>query len=150
MDMTEAISVSEMLDQQPSNGNGRIDTLQQREDAYRAAYEAGFASGKEAGYRRGYRDGFSDCYKLTNPAPNAAARPVRSTSASGASKKTAENRTSRLRGLPCANCGCSSFSDEVQCPRCGTHKMSAVGEQSPALEVPQSRSLRSRRTRCRP
>jgi len=150
MDMTEAISVSEMLDQQPSNGNGRIDTLQQREDAYQAAYEAGFASGKEAGYRRGYRDGFSDCYKLANPAPRAAARPVKSTSTFGGSKKTAENRTSRLRGLPCANCGCSSFSDEVQCPRCGTPKISAVGEQSSAVGASQSRSPRNRRTRCRP
>jgi hypothetical protein len=150
MDMTEGITVSEMLEQQPSNGNGRIHMLQQREDAYQAAYEAGLASGKEVGYRRGYRDGFSDCYKLANPAPSAAASPGKSTSVSGASKKTAENRASRLRGLPCANCGCSSFSDEVQCPRCGTPKIAAVGDQSSAVEASQSRSLPNRRTRRRP
>jgi hypothetical protein len=135
MDMTEAISVSEKLDQEPNNGNGHIHTLKQREDSYQSAYEAGLASGKEAGYRRGYREGFSDCCKLGNPARGAAATSHTST---GASKKAAANCASRLRGLPCANCGCSSYSDEVQCPCCGTPRALAVGEQSTAVEESQS------------
>ena len=135
MDMTEAISVSEKLDQEPNNGNGHIHTLKQREDSYQSAYEAGLASGKEAGYRRGYREGFSDCCKLGNPARKAAATSHTST---GASKKAAANCASRLRGLPCANCGCSSYSDEVQCPCCGTPKARVVGEQSTAVEESQS------------
>src|ERR1700680_2365542 len=119
MDMNEAISVSEMLDQQPNKGNGSIHKLKQREDSYQAAYEAGLASGREAGYRRGYRGGFSDGYKMRTPAGGAASTPETST---GASKRAAANRAGRLRGLPCANCGCASYSDETQCPSCRTPK----------------------------
>jgi hypothetical protein len=134
MNMTEAISVSEKLDQGPNNGNVHIHALKQREDSYQLAYEAGLASGKQAGYRQGYREGFSDCRKLGNPAREADATSHTST---GASKKAEANCVSRLRGLPCANCGCSSYSDEVQCPCCGAPKAHAVGEHSTAVEESQ-------------
>jgi hypothetical protein len=134
MDMTKATSVPKKLDQEPNNGNGHIHTPKQREDSYRSAYEAGLASGKEAGYRRGYREGFSDCCQLGNPASGAAATSQTST---GASKQAAAKCGIRLRGLPCANCGCASYSDEVQCPCCKTPKARAVGEQSTAVEESQ-------------
>ena len=144
MDLTEATNVSDRLDQQHDVGNGHIHMVKQREDPYQLAYDAGLASGKEEGYRRGYQEGFSDCYKLGNPVRGAAATPETTTDAS---KKTASNRASRLRGLPCANCGFPSYIDEVQCLRCGTPKKAAVGEQSSALEELQSRSLRNPRNR---
>ena len=135
MKMIEEIRVPKKLDQEPHNGNGHIHTLKQREDSYQAAYEAGLTSGKEAGYRRGYREGFSDCCQLGNPAHGAAATSHTSPDASG---KAAANCATRLRGLPCANCGCGSYSDEVQCPCCKTPKARAVGEQSTAVEESQS------------
>jgi hypothetical protein len=124
MDMTEATSISEKLDQEPNNGNGHIHTLKQREDSSQSAYEAGLASGNEAGYRRGYRNGFSDHSKLGDPAHGAAAPLPTSI---GAFKEAAANRAIRLRRLPCANCGCASYTDEVQCPCCETPKARAVG-----------------------
>jgi hypothetical protein len=127
MDMYEAVSVSETLDQHPSNGNRHSHTRKQRKDSYQSAYEAGLSSGREAGYRRGYQEGFSDGCKLGKPAGGAAAKSGTGTS-TGAAKKAADNRASRLRGLPCANCGCSSYSDEAQCPRCGAPKATSVEE----------------------
>jgi hypothetical protein len=135
MNMTEAISVPKKLDQAPNNSNGHIHTLKQRVDSYQSAYEAGLAIGKEAGYRRGYQNGFSDCCQLGNPAPGAAAT---SHTSADASKEPAANCASRLRGLPCVNCGCASYSDEVQCPCCKTPKAGTVGEQSTAVEESQS------------
>jgi len=146
MDMTEATNVSGMLDRQLGVGNGHSHAVTQREDSYQSAYEAGLARGKEEGYRRGYREGFSDCYKLSKSTRGTAATAETTTEAS---KKTASNRASRLRGLPCANCGSPSYSDEVQCPRCGTPREAAVGEQSSALEEPQSKSLPNVRSRRR-
>ena len=143
--MTKTIRVSEMLDQQPNNGNGHIRTLKQVEDLYKSAYEAGLARGKEEGYRRGYREGFADCIKFGNPASIAIAMPNKPTDTS---KEAAANRA-RLKGLPCANCGCPSYSDEMKCPRCGTPKAATVGEQSGAVEELQPRSLRNRRSRTR-
>jgi hypothetical protein len=134
MNMTEAISVPKKIDQEPNNGNGHIYTLKQREDSCQSAYEAGLASGKEAEYRRGYREGFSDCSQLGNPAPGAAAT---SHTSAEASKEAAAKCPTRLKGFPCANCGCGSFSDEVQCPCCKTPKARAVGEQSTAVEESQ-------------
>jgi hypothetical protein len=55
-----------------------------------------------------------------------------------ASKEAAAKYAIRLRGLPCGNCGCGSYSDEVQCPCCKTPKARAVGEQSTAVEESQS------------
>jgi hypothetical protein len=134
MNMTEAISVPKKLDQEPNNGNGHIHTLKRREDSCQSTYEAGLASGKEAEYRQGYREGWSDCCQLGNPAPGAAAT---SHTSADASEKAAANCPTRLRGFPCANCGCVSFSDEVQCPRCKTPKARAVGEQSTAVKESQ-------------
>lgn len=123
MNMTEAISVPKKIDQDPNYGNGHIHTLKQREDSYQSAYEAGLAGGKEAGYRRGYREGFSDCCQSGNPAPGAAAT---SHTSAEASEEAAATSAIRLRGLPCTNCGCGSYSDEVQCPCCKTPKARAV------------------------
>jgi hypothetical protein len=131
MNMTGAINVSEKLDQEPNNGHGQIHGLKQHVDSYQSAYEAGLASGKEAGYRLGYREGFSDCSGLRNPASGAA---TKSHSSTGSSKEAVDNCAIRLRGLPCANCGCVSYSDEAQCPRCMTPKARAVGEQSTAVK----------------
>ena len=125
MNTTKAISISEKLDQEPNNGNGYIHNLKDREDSYHSVYEAGLASGEEAGYRRGYREGFSDCCQLANPERAADATSHTST---GAFKEAAANRAIRLRGLPCANCGCASYTDEVQCPSCRTTKACAVRE----------------------
>jgi hypothetical protein len=144
MDITEVINVSELLDQLPNNDTGRIHALKQREDAYEAAYEAGLAAGKEEGYRRGYQEGFSDCYKLGNPAHKAASIPD---APKGATKKAEANRVIRLRGLPCANCGCCAYSDEAQCPSCGTLKAVAAGEQATPIGESQARSPRNRRSR---
>ena len=127
MDMTEAISLPEIHDQQPNNGNGHPHILKQREDLYRSGYEAGLASGKEAGYRRGYREGFADCTKIGSPSSEAVAT---LDMLKGASKNTPAKHASRLRGLPCTNCGCPSYNDEVQCPRCGTPKVATAGEAS--------------------
>jgi hypothetical protein len=131
MNITEAISVPKRLDQLPNKGNGHLHTLKHGEDSYQSAYEAGLAGGKEAAYRRGYREGFSDCCQLGNPAPGAAAT---SHTSANASEKAAANCPTQLRGFPCANCGCSSYSDEMQCPCCKTPKARAVGEQSTAVE----------------
>jgi hypothetical protein len=120
--MTKTIRVSEMLDKQLNNGKGHIHALQQDEDSYKAAYEAGLANGKEEGYRRGYREGFADSIAFRDPAPGAAVPPDTPTDTS---KKAPANRA-RLRGLPCADCGCPSYSDETKCPRCGTSKTSMV------------------------
>jgi hypothetical protein len=133
MNMTEAISVSERSNQEPNNGYRPIHALKQPEDSYHSAFEAGLARGKEAGYRLGYREGFSDGSELRNPASGAA---VTSHASKGAPKETVGNCAIRLRGLPCANCGCVSYSDEVQCPRCGTPKSRSVGEKSKAAEEP--------------
>jgi hypothetical protein len=128
--MTKTISVSEMLDKRANGGTGHIHKLKQGEDSYEAAYKAGLASGKEEGYRRGYREGFADCIEFGSHARSTTAVPD---TASDTSKKTGDNRA-RLRGLPCANCGCPSYSDEVKCPRCGTLKTAKVGEQSGEVE----------------
>ena len=135
MNMTEAISVPKKLDQEPNNGNRHIYTLKQREDSCQSAYEAGLATGKEAEYRRGYREGWSDCCKLGSPAPGAAAA---SRTSAEASKEAAANCATRLKGFPCANCGCGSYSDEVQCPCCKTPKARAVREQSTAVDESRS------------
>jgi hypothetical protein len=131
MGITKAISDSEILDQEPNNGDENIRTLKRRGNSYQSAYKAGLASGKEQGYRRGYREGFTDCIKLDNPTRNLSA--MRSMSA-GASKKAAGSNAIRLKGLPCANCGCPSYSDEVKCTRCGTSLIASVGEQPSALK----------------
>jgi hypothetical protein len=133
MNMTEAISVSEKPNQEPNNGYWPIHALKQPEYSYQSAYEAGLARGKQAGYRLGYREGFSDGSELRNPASGAAAT---SHASKGAPKERVGNCAIRLRGLPCANCGCVSYSDEVQCPRCGTPKSRAVGEESKTVEEP--------------
>jgi hypothetical protein len=131
LNRTKSTTISKVRDQQPNNGDEHIPTVQQREDSYNSAYEAGVASGKEEGYRQGYREGFADCIKFGNPAPGAA--DTRDTSNCG-SRETAGSDASRLRGLPCAKCGCPSYSNEVQCPRCRTQKVAAVGKQLAAVE----------------
>ena len=144
MDITEVISVSEMLEPRPKNDNGQVHTLKQREDAYQAAYEAGLAAGREEGYRCGYREGFSDCYKLNNPAHKTASMPD---GAKGATKKAEAVRVIRLRGLPCTNCGCCSYSDEAQCPSCGTLKVGTAGEQATPIVDSSAASPRKHRSR---
>jgi HSP20 family molecular chaperone IbpA len=132
LNMVEAVGVSEMVDQQPKNSNRRIHTLKHPEYTYQSAYEARWASGTIAGYPRGYREGYSDGFKLGNLVNMAAAAPDTSTVATSpaAPEKAAANCKVRLRRLPCENCGGCLYSDESQCPRCGTPKTHAIGEQS--------------------
>jgi len=123
----DVLGISEMLDHQPKNDNGHDHGPERGEDPYQSAYDAGLASAREAGYRQGYREGFSDGYKfrLRNPLQETTATPDKSTVES---KKTAAKTVTRLRGLPCANCGHSTYSDELECPSCGTPKAHAVSE----------------------
>ena len=113
--MDERTNVSASLDHQPNNGNGH--RLEHPDRPYQSAYEAGRISGREEGYRLGYREGFFDGWKLVNPASGATAAQDAPTAASG---KATGIPSPRLRGLPCANCGCSTYGDELQCSRCGT------------------------------
>src|SRR5258708_17052068 len=143
--MTKTVSVSEMLHQQPNKGDGHTHALTQGEDLYKSAYEAGLARGKEEGYRQGYREGFSDSIRFGKADRIAAAMPDTPTDTS---KEAAANRA-RLKGLPCANCGCPSYNDEMKCPRCGTAKAATIGEPSGAVEELQSRSPRNSQSRSR-
>jgi hypothetical protein len=131
VDITKANNVSEMHSQRPNNGDGHILTLSLKEDSYKWAYEAGLASGREEGYQRGYREGFADCAKFGDPTPVAAE--TRNTSTCE-SRETRGERGNRLRGLPCAKCGCPSYGDESQCSRCGTPKVNAGRKQLAAVE----------------
>jgi len=98
-----------------TNGNGQDHMLKEGEVSAQSAYDAGLARGLEAGYRQGYQAGFADGLKQ----PQGVAE---TSSAPGAKTKAGEGRAKRLRGLPCAHCGVSLFSDETFCRCCGTPK----------------------------
>jgi hypothetical protein len=115
MKTKEAALDSELEAGAGTNGNGQNHTLTEREASSQSAYEAGLASGREAGYRQGYQAGFADGYKQTQGV-------VETSTAAGAKAKAGEGRAKRLRGLPCAHCGVSLFSDETFCRSCGTPK----------------------------
>jgi ribosomal protein L37E len=123
--MDDVLGISEMLDHQPKNDIGRDHETKHSDDAYQSAYEAGLASGREAGYRQGYRVGFLDGYKLENPARTTAATPDKTTVESN---KAVAKTVTRLRGLPCARCGRTTYSDELECPSCGTPKAHPIRE----------------------
>jgi hypothetical protein len=142
MNMTDARNISEMNAQKSTNGDAHVDTIKQHEDLYQLAYDAGLAIGKEEGYRRGYQEGFADCIKFGDPALSTVGAPKMST---GGSTGTTGSRPGRLRGLPCTNCGCPSYSDELQCPRCKSLKMTSVGKPSAADEESQPKTLANRR-----
>ena len=113
MEENEATSNSEVLGQPGSNGNGLGHMLEQHnDDPNQAAYLAGLVSGREIGYRQGYRDGFSDCCSRHSAGAGAAT----------GSAPPVETSGPRLKGLPCAKCGCLYYSDLTQCPRCRTPK----------------------------
>ena len=115
--------VSEMADQHPDNSKGYGCTLEQLDDSCQSAYEAGLAEGREAAFQQGYQAGFMDgCEQHFAKAPSKAA----------AKRPSAETRGSRLKGFPCAKCGCSSYSDETECPRCRAPK-AVRGEEEPQL-----------------
>ena len=112
-----------MSDQHPDNGKGYGNTLEQFDDQYQSAYEAGLTKGREAGFQQGYKAGFSDgCKQNFGKAASKATAGIPS----------AETRGSRLKGFPCAKCGCSSYSDETECPRCRAPK-ALHGEEAPQL-----------------
>ncbi len=75
------------------------------EDRFTSGFEAAVKAAKEAAFHDGYRAGFADGWRDDD---------------ASASPKTA--RGIRLRGLPCASCGCSSYTDEALCPCCGSPK----------------------------
>jgi hypothetical protein len=113
------------LEQPRSNGNGNAlsHMLEQRnEDPNQAAYLAGLVEGRETGYRQGYRDGFNDgCNRRSS-----------SVGAAAASAPPAETSGPRLKGLPCAKCGCLYYSDLTQCPRCKTPNTPATDQDEEA------------------
>src|ERR1700740_609689 len=115
----DVLGISEMLDHQPTDDNGHSHGPKHSDDAHQSAYEAGLTSGREVGYRQGYRAGFLAGYKLKNPVPATAATPDKTTVESN---KTVGKSVTRLRGLPCAHCGRTTYSDELECPSCGTPK----------------------------
>jgi hypothetical protein len=117
LDVAKPKNASESLDQKQNNGTVLIDTLKPSKDSGRSAYDTG--------YRQGYMEGFADGCKLSNPADRATTIVQMP---SNASKTTVNKRENRLRGLPCSNCGCASFSDEAHCPGCGTPKTLTAAE----------------------
>jgi hypothetical protein len=121
------MSISEMSDHRSNDNKEQIPAFKHNESPYQLAYEAGLASGREAGYQRGYREGFSDGLKLGIPANGAAGSADKP---SALSKKSTDKRTVRLRCLPCANCGCALYTDEIQCSCCGTPKTPADAKDS--------------------
>lgn len=98
-----------------TNGNGQDRMLTEREASAQPSYDAGLARGLEAGYRQGYQAGFADGIKQTQGVAEPSAAPA-------GKMKAGEGRAKRLRGLPCAHCGVSLFSDETFCRCCGTPK----------------------------
>jgi len=115
MKINEVVFDSGVVADPASNGNGHSHPAPQQDDFYQAAYDEGLAHGREAGYRQGYQAGFADGFK------QAQGDSGQSTTA-GAAAKTPDGRLKRLRGLPCAHCGASVYSDETSCRCCGTPK----------------------------
>jgi hypothetical protein len=120
MKINEAAFGSELAVEAGKNGNGHSHT--HREDSYPAAHAAGATSGQEAAFRQGYQAGFADGIKHTQEDAGTA------TNAAPSAKKV-NGILKRLRGLPCAECGVSMFSDESCCRCCGTPK-GARGERN--------------------
>ena len=107
-----------LLAETSTNGNGHNHAPAHHGDSYQAAFAAGAASAHEAAFREGYQAGFAAGFAQAQQesAPN-------STSTSAAPRgKTADGLLKRLRGLPCAQCGVSMYSDESICRCCGTTK----------------------------
>src|SRR5215472_1536903 len=123
--MDDVLGVSEMLGNQPNNDNGHNHGPNHSEGSYQSAYEAGLANGREAGCRQGYREGFLDGYKVRNSVRAIAPTPDKMKIGSN---KAAAKSVTRLRGLPCANCGRTTYSDELECSGCGTSKADAARE----------------------
>ncbi|HLJ23802.1 MAG TPA: hypothetical protein VKT71_06810 [Candidatus Acidoferrales bacterium] len=113
MKMNETAFGSELAVEAGKNGNGHSHT--HREDSYPATRAAGVTSEQEAAFRLGYQAGFADGFKQTQ------ADTAHTTSAAPRAKN-ADGRLKRLRGLPCAECGVSMYSDESCCSCCGTPK----------------------------
>ena len=113
MKMNEAAFGSELAVEAGKNGNGHSHT--HREDSYPAAHAAGVTSGQEAAFRQGYQAGFADGFKQTVEGAG-------ETAAAAPKAKNVDGRMKRLRGLPCAECGVSMYSDESSCRCCGTPK----------------------------
>ena len=110
--------ISERSNRQPTHDNGNSHGAKRSDDSCESAHETD-PGGREAGYRQGYREGFQDGYKLRNSVQGTPATADKSTAGSN---KTAARSMVRLRGLPCPNCGHSTYSDELVCPACGTPK----------------------------
>ena len=122
--MNDVLGISEKNDKGEDHG------LNHSEDSKQQVYETGLVGGIEAGYRQGYREGFLDGYKLRNAVRRASAtadKPI------VRSNKAAVKIGIRLRGLPCANCGRSSYTDEQECPGCGIPKAHPVKEKAAKL-----------------
>jgi hypothetical protein len=136
----DVVATSDMGDRD-LNRDDAVHTLERAENSFQSVYEAGLAKSTEAGYRRGYREGFSDGYQSGYAQAMAVA--PRDTPAVELNKTGAKSVT-RLRGLPCANCGRSSYTDELQCPGCGAPKVRAFADRND-LAPNQDRQIRSSR-----
>ena len=98
---------------------------------YRACYEAGHVSGWEAGFRQGYEAGFGDGRRQGDNGSTAAPAAVENIVGNSEVGNNASGmRKPRLFGLPCANCGSFFYSDEAQCPRCQTPRVTSAGPAS--------------------
>ena len=123
----DELASSGIGDHQLNRDNG-MHMFERTEGSFQSVYDEVLAKGREAGYRQGYREGFSDGYKLGQAAAGAAT--ALDTSAADLNKASPKC-VIRLRGLPCANCGRCSYSDEPRCPGCGAAKVRAA-ERYPA------------------
>jgi hypothetical protein len=139
------VSQALFLAQLASDGrvtNGNQDDLsalpEEFSGLYRACYEAGHAGGWEAGYRQGYEAGFGDGRRQGDAGSTAAPAAVENNTGNsesengGAGNGASGRRKARLFGLPCTNCGSFFYSDEAQCPRCQTPRVSTAKHQPPS------------------
>lgn len=106
----------------PEEQHACVQTLEDEQDSLQSVDDSVLVRNREAGYREGYRAGFLDGYELANAAGAASAPHIAAT----ASQKEGLKNVTRLRGLPCTNCGRFFYSDEVRCPGCGTAKVNAT------------------------
>ena len=102
--------------------HARVHAAEGDQDSLQPVQDSVLVRSREAGYREGYRAGFLDGYELANAAGAALAPHIGAI----ASHKEGLKNVTRLRGLPCTNCGRFFYSDEMRCPGCGAAKVSAT------------------------
>jgi hypothetical protein len=110
-----------------AGGDGLSRKPEEIEALCQAAYQTGYASGKKMGYRQGYKAGYANGRKQNN-----GSTPATRTSVISGGIRTSQQL---LLGLPCTNCGAYFYSDEAQCPRCGTPRYRNPREADPVRRL---------------